>query len=275
MEKHTFEKIETEDTIRAFAVSLGRFAAKDPSILLEVAKVAKSKDQALAWESLYHDLQDQECLTNFAIRSDELAKSYDWSNIEHAYYMWGLWGWITFDISKFKLWDNSPATQLEADRQVLKSFKKQDFLDCINYCKTYTHHVKVFDEAMVCFENKFYHACATLLISLIDGELISSHANSVLSNRKTGATAGSRLIKSVSKDETFGEPGLFHLELTNYNAFIDKLFERTDGFHTEPNNINRNFLHHGMSKRKVLRKDCIKLFLGYRKTLEYAQKTQE
>lgn len=273
MEKHTFEKIETDDTVRALAVSLGRFAAKDPSILLEVAKVAKSTDQALAWESLYHELQDQECLTNFAVRSGELAKSYDWSNIEHTYCMWGSYGWIIFDsIGKVKIWDNCPVTQQEADKLVLKNLAQNDLLDCANHIRTYTPNRRCFDEAYACYTHRYYHACASLLISLIDGELISSKANSVLNNRKTGANAGSRVIDSISKNEDYREPGIFHLELLNYNAFLDMLFERADGFKKEPKYINRNYLHHGMSKRKVLRKDCIKLFFAYQKTLEYACK---
>ena len=43
----------------------------------------------------------------------------------------------------------------------------------------------------------------------------------------------------------------------NYESYIKTLFARADGFVTEPKNLNRNYLHHGMSKRKVLRRDCI------------------
>lgn len=276
MEKQNLSEIEIEDSLRAFAVSLSRYACKDPSILLEVAKVTKNQDQAHAWEELYRDLQDPDVLSTFVTKTKKLTQSHDWSNIERTYRTWGMWGWITFDsMGKFRIWDNCPSTQIEADKQVLKNFKKCDLLECIDKIKAYTNEDKVFEEAYACFDNKYYHACASLLISLIDGKLISSRANCVLNNRKTGAIAGSRVITNISKDETYGEPGLFHLELVNYTAFIDMLFERADGFQTEPRNINRNYLHHGMSKRKVLRKDCIKLFLAYEKTLEYARKPQE
>ena len=41
-------------------------------------------------------------------------------------------------------------------------------------------------------------------------------------------------------------------------------YESHQGFQNEPQNvINRNFIMHGMGHRKVLRRDCIQLFLLY------------
>lgn len=79
--------------------------------------------------------------------------------------------------------------------------------------------------------------------------------------------ASERVIAEVSKDDMYSLMGLFHLELINYEAFLNTLFERANGFKIEFKRMNRNFMQHGMCKRKVLRKDCIKLFLAYRNIL--------
>lgn len=263
---------EIEDSLKAFAVSLCRYASKDPSVFLYLAQVDDNPEIARGWEELYQDLQDKNVLSGFSERTNKKANDYDWSEIETTYRNWGMFGWITdHSMIQFGFWDNCPASQVEADKQVLKNTKKDYLQKIISDTKKDTNNHRVYEEACSCFYNKCYHACASLLITLIDGELISSRANSVLSNRKTGAIAGQRVITNISQDEHYGEPGVFHLELLNYNAFIDMLFERANGFENEPNHINRNFIHHGMSRRKVLRKDCVKLFVAYRRTLRYSK----
>ena len=271
MDKQCFWGNEAEDSLRAFAISLYRYASQDPSILLQFAKTAKDQEDIRYWERLYHLLQNKDALTDFVRMTHKIAKDCDWASIEDTYRNWGSCGWITDQsLVEFGFWDYCPLSQIEADKLVLKNLKKQYLLQIIGEISENTQRPEVFEEAYACFTNKYYHACASLLISLIDGELISSKVNSVLSNRKTGAIAGMRVIADVAKDENYGEPGLFRLELLNYNAFVDTLFEKAAGFRKEPNHINRNYLHHGMGKRKVLRKDCIKLFLAYRRTLCYS-----
>jgi len=46
------------------------------------------------------------------------------------------------------------------------------------------------------------------------------------------------------------------------------LFDDAKDFRLEPKHLNRNFVNHGMAKRDVRRKDCIKLFLGLSNTIE-------
>ena len=80
------------------------------------------------------------------------------------------------------------------------------------------------------------------------------------------------MTEFISADSFYGSPGYLHLELINYKTCTGTLFESANGFRTEPDCLNRNYLHHGMSKRKVLKKDCIKLFIAYHKTLKLASK---
>lgn len=266
-----FSEIDADDSLKAFAISMFRYIVEDPELLLLLSKHTSLKNKHLDWEQIYQDLQDEDALSRFSENIKEISAKYNWSKIENTYRSWGDWGWITNQsIVKFGLWGSCPTSQVEADRLVLKNIEKGYLQKIIDETKEYAHNLKIFEEAIACFKNRYYTACASILFSLIDGELISSKANSVLSNRKTGAIAGLRVITNVSKDEHYGQPGLFHLELVNYNSVLDMLFEHANGFSKEPKHINRNYLHHGMSKRTVLRKDCIKLFLTYQRTLQYS-----
>ena len=269
MEKNdVFEDPEIPESLKAFAVSTFQLAAKDPRILLLLKHADKNKYDTDFWGSLYEELQDSENLERFSNITHKISNAHDWSGIEESYQTWGSYGWtVGREIHQLGFWDKCPNSQVEADKKVLPTINKKVLSQIQIECLEKTSNIPVFDECCKCFDNKCYTACATLLISLIDGELIRSKANIAFTNRKTGAIASKRVITEVSKDDMYGLMGLFHLELINYEAFLNTLFERANGFEMEPKRMNRNFIQHGMSKRKILRKDCIKLFLGYRNIL--------
>lgn len=263
-----FEDPEISESLKAFASSTFRLAVKDPRILLLFEHLDKNEQDTGVWQSLYETLQDPENLEHFSKTTLKITDDHDWSGVEESYRNWGRYGWtVGRGIQRFGFWDKCPDSQFEADKKVLKTINKKVLSQILIECLEKTSNIPVFDECCKCFDNKCYTACATLLISLIDGELIRSKANISFTNRKTGANASKRIIAEVSKDDMYGLMGLFHLELINYEAFLNTLFERANGFEMEPKRMNRNFIQHGMSKRKILRKDCIKLFLAYRNIL--------
>ena len=269
MEKNEkFEEPEVPESLKALAFLTVQLAAKDPRIFLLLDYYDKSKQNTSMWQSLYEEFQEPENQEHFLNVIPSAANEHDWSGIEDSYRNWGRFGWtVGRGIHQFGFWDKCPDTQLEADKKVLKTIDKRVLSQIQIECLEKTSNIPVFEECCKCFNNKCYTACATLLISLIDGELIRNKANIAFANRKTGAMASKRMISELSKDDLYGLAGLFHLELINYDAFVDTLFERANGFEMEPKRMNRNFIQHGMSKRKILRKDCIKLFLAYRNIL--------
>lgn len=272
-DNNLLDKNDIDPSLKAFAVSLSRYIAQDPEFLLELERIHKVDVDGLGWIGLYQDLQDEDVAKRFSKNLNEKAAAHDWSDVESSYRAWGEYGWIADGtIARFGFWDKCPSTQVEADKLVLSKINKKYLEETIVSIHEKRHNVAVFSEACKCFEHKCYTACASLLISLIDGELISSKANWNFENKKTGSNANKRIVTDVSKDDNYGMPGFFHLELLNYESFINTLFERANGFDNEPKRINRNYLHHGMSKRKVLRKDCIKLLLAYRRTLNFANR---
>ena len=273
MDDISFKSIEADESLKAFALSLSRYIAKDPEILLLLDKTRNIKYYSEGWKELYETLQTSENLHRFKANISSVAQSIDWTNIENNYRKWGEYGWITYSNGQLiGVWDKCPDSIVEADRKALSFINKKIIGSICASIEKSSRNRAVFIEAYMCFERKYYAACASLLISLIDGELISSESNLSFKNKKTGKTAGDRMVSATIKDEMYGLPGLFHLELVNYEAYISTLFASADGFSCEPKRLNRNYVHHGMNKRKVLRKDCIKLFLAYDKTLHYTHR---
>ena len=267
-EKGCFEDEEISGTLKAFAISLAQYAVKHPDALLDFEKANPTPNKS--WKELHDILIIPEEAQRFSENLEKARGKIKWGILEENFRKWAEYGWVTsvphFDMD---FWNECPKSQLEADRYVLKGLKNVDFAELWSEIREESRNKPVFSEACKCFENRQYTACASLLISLIDGELISSRENNKNKNRKTGSTAGSRVVEEKEKSEFYGLKGYFNLEMINFKAYIDLLFERAGNFEKEPKRVNRNFLHHGMSKRKVLRKDCIKLFIAYRQTIRY------
>lgn len=277
MEENILNTLEADDTLKAFALSMLRIAVAYPNLLLHLANKANPlAKEGLEW--VYELVKDSEDVRRSLLeKANSAANDYSWSRVEEAYIQWGKYGWVADNTYvKFGLWDSCPASQVEADRLILKQLSPSHVnseIKTIRELLLKKHRprylLNMFEEACTCFEEKCYTACASLLISLIDRELIQSRANTNQPNKKTGVHAGTRVSKAVLSDENYGLPGLFHLEFLSFKSYIDVLFENAHGFKNEPPCLNRNFLHHGLSKRKVLKKDCIKLFLAYKNTFKY------
>ena len=58
------------------------------------------------------------------------------------------------------------------------------------------------------------------------------------------------------------------LDYENILACFNTVFADAEDFRKRPVVINRNFVDHGMMTKKVIRKDCVQLFLLYYKKLQ-------
>ena len=267
MKENILDTVEVDDTLKAFVVSFSRVIANNP----EMFSIAFKEKKMPEWADLAIELQNQTTSERFLQNVNDSANKYNWSVIEDTYRTWGTYGWVTNHlVVPYGFWENHPITQIDADRLVIRSLDK-DKLSRLRLELLEKNNSKICKEAITCFDNRCYTACASLLISLIDGELIRCKTLLSTKNKKTGLKAGERVVENIAKDDMYGLPGLYHLELVNYEAYINALFARADGFVKEPKSLNRNYLHHGMSKRSVLKKDCIKLLLAYHKTIYFAK----
>ena len=269
MKKNPLETIKADESLKSFAVLLSRAIAKHPDILLELDKNHPIDIDGEGWKELYDELQDKENLAHFQKNLEESSREYDWDAINDVFTGWGRYGWITdVHLGKFGFWDQLPQTQEEADNKVLAIIDDNYLLEVRKELEEKTSNSTMLREAYFCYDNQCYFACASLLAAFIDGVLTSSPANSNSNNRKTGEGASKKILTELKKDDLFGLPGYFNLDLVNYYSFISTFFARANGFENEPASLNRNYLHHGMTNRAISQTDCIKLLIAYKKTID-------
>lgn len=269
MKDNQLDTFDGNESLKAFAVALSRCIAAYPDSLLEFHK--RRPVHGNGWLELYEALQDKDSLAHFSAKLEETAKNYDWSHIESVFVDWGKHGWVVDShLGELGFWDELPNTVEEADQKILAKIDDAYLAKLRNDLESRTGNQTMLREALFCLDNECYYACASLLTSLIDGTLISSPYNDNTKNRKTGEGAGKKIINELIKDDFLGLPGLFNLEIKNFNSFISTFFERANGFFFEPSNLNRNYIQHGMSNRSITHLDCIKLLIAYRKTIAFA-----
>lgn len=189
-------------------------------------------------------------------------KKIDWDVWKQSYELWGYYGWAVIDHAPFYFNTHPPENQIDADKKALNYFKKVDLITFWSDLKNHPFSKQVIadiDEAISCFNAKNYKACSILVCTLIDGICIKDQSSDGRLNVGVGAISK---INIKFKRTPYGSTmGLFFLYYRNLFRCLFTLFEQTNDFKKEPPRYNRNFVDHGMSKRKVLRKDCIKLFL--------------
>lgn len=264
MSKSFLDDIDTSNVFKAFWVSSARMIAENPKLLVLFNQISGMAD----YLEIYNQLKEPERDEIFLKNINEAANNYDWGNIEETYRIWGKYGWITDQlIVPLEFCEYRPLSQINADSTASRALKREEIEKIKIKIEEKTGNISVYRESIRCFDNKCYTACASLLISLIDGELIRCQSSLAQGNKKTGAVAGTRMVNDVARTDMYGLPGYFHLSLINYHEYISTLFASGCGFTNEPKHMNRNYLHHGMSKRKVLKRDCIKLLIAYNKTL--------
>ena len=172
---------------------------------------------------------------------------------------WGKYGWSFIPDMLIYVFYEVPKTQLEADKIGL-SYTNQSVIHEL-FLKLHREKLSkdFLEEAIFCYENKKYTACASLLFSLIDAELISCKFNGT--NKKVGKAAADKIDRALKDIHNSDHRMVELLFWSNLNGIISEYFASANNFTNEGKKINRNFLLHGMTKHKVLKKDCIKLFV--------------
>ena len=120
------------------------------------------------------------------------------------------------------------------------------------------------EEAFLCFENGFYYSCISVLFEIIERELLSKQSIKIGSNnrRKTVDRKKISEMKEIlsyenSISEYFIEMNFLYLSSYYFNDANDFIDESFDKFPV----INRNYIAHGMTNRKVTKNDCVKLMM--------------
>lgn len=247
-------------------------AAADPQVINAFIENDPTSNQK--WIKLQHELSNETAREKFARQIENWTNSLNWTKTETIAQAWGMYGWtLVPEIIPVRLWEVFPCSQEEADKTMMEYFLSNKVLDLMDSILAESTQTDILNEAIQCYKNGCFTACASLLLSLVDGTLISSYANSKFENKKTGKNAEQRIINESYTNYFFRCPGILKLQSINFHTYISQLFDRANNFSDEPEWINRNFVHHGMSKRQINRADCIKLFLAYLQSIRFTQYT--
>jgi len=190
----------------------------------------------------------------------------DWNVLEVSYRKWGEYGWTLIAHSPLSFFANLPDSQIDADKKALQYFKKNEIKLFFSDLQKMQVNIKDLESAIFCFSNKQYKACAMLLCTMIEAPLIKIQPTGQ-KRRKVGRGAVKRFKDKTVVTMSLENSQFLYLHTANVLSFLNMLFEDADDFKKEPMHLNRNFIGHGMAKRNVRRKDCIKLFLGLYNTM--------
>lgn len=183
--------------------------------------------------------------------------------LEENYKAWGSFGWSAIPHAPIKLFNEAPADMKEADKTALRYFNKEGMERLFAYVQEQPIKKGDLSSAIFCFENRQYKACAILLFSVIDAKLIRLQSQKGGKNRRQVGNKAVRRLEEKFKEKADTEFFLYHM--LYFSGLIECLrtfFADGNDFHEEPLVINRNFIDHGMNRRRVRKKDCIQLFLA-------------
>lgn len=178
-----------------------------------------------------------------------------------AYKQWGYYGWTAFPFMSDQDFQTFPESKEFADQAMIPLCTKENLFDLVEEIKDY----KILsnndlDEALFCFKKKHYKPCAYMLLSFIERLLIIT-AKQINPTSHAYSGRATKIIYDDIDDKSYDHFEFDLLYCFNTLSCLSTLFESSNNFENEPNHINRHFMMHGMSNRKVTYHDCIKLFL--------------
>ena len=183
-------------------------------------------------------------------------------------------GWIPPYMAQFKLsipdivhLSKLPSKQL--DDFIYNKFTEKHYKNCkvlIKIIKTYNFpNPRFLSGAIILYNKKEYTSCCVLLFTLIE-QLIRNtvpKGNSTNSNDNIPPKVKLFLDKTLNPKPVLGYPSQpqHYLMKAALDNVLEKYFKKANDFQNEPEEINRNYLAHGMAKREYTHRDCMKLFV--------------
>lgn len=182
---------------------------------------------------------------------------------------WGTQGWTTPFRCPIYHEYQIPESQASAD-DYMQQFCIEDDMESLFFETRQSPFIVVddFDEAVFSYQQHKFKSCALVLFALIDGLLIERQRDedrNYRNRRLTGKGASIKLFGHIHSED-YGlrsSLALYFFITNNVLACLKTVFEDGNDFMDNPAVINRNYIGHGMSKRKVTQKDCHQLFLLY------------
>lgn len=175
---------------------------------------------------------------------------------------WASYGWVP-NLPEYNLTDllenlYAPNSQFEADDIMMNKIDNTMFCLLVDEITDYNTQAGLnsvlLKEAVKCFDNELYSACALLLFALIDSCFIIGQPKSGSKNRSLAKNAVSNVVDENKKK--------YSIVALTTKVIIEKLFLGANDFdYSREKGLNRNFISHGMNKYNPNKTDCIKLFV--------------
>ena len=158
---------------------------------------------------------------------------------------------------------------------LLKPLNILEYVKNTDYKESIMINNEFLESAINCYNNAEYTGTAIILLVIIDDVL------SQLSNMITNTSGEKRLNRISSFDMKIADGRnnlIINIYSTLYTFLIvgKSIFERSDFSKIEPDKINRHWIMHGKSRRKISKADCDKLirFIGAIKVIDMAIKDE-
>lgn len=217
-----------------------------------------------------------EHLTRFSDVSQILGISDErYLTMKNAYESWGKIGWTLPPNAPVYPFSTVPPCSQKANEVMLKFCETSDMEVVFDELKKNLGNVHDLSEAIDCYKETYFTACALILFSIIDSKIITIVNDKNQQNETKRSKVGMRAIcdfendidvKSVVDSDRTKFLPLLHLNLF---SCLKTFFSSADFNGEDPPVINRNLLVHGMNKRRVNQEDCIKLFVALNNLLGF------
>ena len=222
--------------------------------------VAKSINDMLDYSSVFENIRSsiQGILQSYSLLplSEKQKKQ-----LITSYEKWGECGWTLPLHAGISTLSTPPADKKDANG-FYKSLTTKEKMEELFRTLSNMKRIKKVDvqEAIDCFEEKHYKACAMILFSMIDSRLIRLQGSNKV-RRPTGEKAAENLFNRIKPQEINEELFFTMLNHISILSALMVVFKNANNFKNQYEVINRNFLDHGMLHRNVTRRDCCQLFL--------------
>lgn len=247
------------------AVQVGQTIAQVMEPALE--KIAKSiistQELATALKPLQDILKRISIVlsdTTGSITIPELSKERKQKILE-SHQQWGKMGWTWFQDESPDFYDTPPTSPSDANTKVRPLCSAKNTKTLFNDLRNQKIKKDDLESAIYCYNTRQYKACSLLLFGLIDAKLIKMQPKKEKERRAVGRGAVNWAKKQFDMNPNMQA---FRIMLCYTNLFtcLETFYADGDNFKSEPFVINRNFVSHGMSQRRVRKRDCIQLFLA-------------
>lgn len=214
------------------------------------------------YHRIYDSISDAiDTFTHVLLNTSSSLSKEELKALKSHYIAWGKLGWTIPANATIDFFIDAPdANSKKAHEYVMSRYRSKSRINELYTCvrEYYPNNVDV-ESAIFCFENRQHKACSLLLFSMIDAAVIKTQVKS--EDLEVGKSAIDKLRKQSYRNVK-NEAVFILLQYLNLFSCLGEMFRNPENFTLEFRVINRNSLVHGMSKRKVLRRDCVQLFLA-------------